>query len=156
MSHVHNIISNFCIHYSLLTRKSFISSADPVYPSWLPLTPSALVISTVFFVEYKQQNQMNKNKPISTPIPLHRGDVTLETDPVCPHTSKGPDLSRWKTPAHSLKFFTNLAADSTTSLLTSACVMKRKTSQFTIAISAGKRDKKMLLQKVSFLNTQCA
>ena len=93
---------------------------------------------------------------LSTPIHLHRGDVTLETDPVYPHTSKGSDLSRWKTPAHSLKISTNLAADSTTSLLTAACVMKRKTSQFTTAISAGKRDKKMLLQKVSFLKTQSA
>lgn len=89
---------------------------------------------------------------LSTLIPLHKGDVTQETDPVCPHTSKGPDLSRWKTPAHSQKISTNLAADSTTSLLTSACVMKRKT----LAIPAGKRDKKMLLQKVSFLKTQCA
>lgn len=84
MSHVHNIISNFCIHYSLLTKKSFISSADRLYPSWLPLTPSPLVISTVFLVEYKKQNQMNKNKP--------NKHECLYKEPV-PTGAKHPDTS---------------------------------------------------------------
>ena len=39
---------------------------------------------------------------LSTLIPLRKGDVTQETASVCPHTSKGPDLSRWKT-QHILK-----------------------------------------------------
>ena len=163
---MHNIISNFCIHYSLLTKKSFVSSADPLYPSWLPLTPSPLVTSTMFFVEYKTQNQMNKNKPnkheclCKEPVPTGAKHSDTSAQRRCDSGNsfslsshqQRPRSIQMENPAHSQKISANLAADSTTSLLTSACVMKRKTS----AIPAGKRDKKMLLQKVSFLKTQYA
>ena len=63
MFHVHNIIFDFYIHYSMHTMKSSVPTVDPLYLSWPPSSPfpsSNHYRILCIYVEYKKQTNKNK------------------------------------------------------------------------------------------------